>query len=40
MQRSLNAEHDPTVRLLEGVLVLACGIAILSTLAFVLAALL
>jgi hypothetical protein len=40
MQRSLDADRDDTVRLLEGVLVIACGIAVIATLAFVLAGLL
>ena len=39
MQRSLDADRDYTVRLLEGVLVISCGLAILATLAFVFAGL-
>ena len=40
MQRSLDGDRDDTVRLLEGVLVIACGMAIFATLAFVFAGLL
>jgi hypothetical protein len=37
VQRSLDGDRDDTVRLLEGVLVIACGVAIFTTLAFVFA---
>jgi hypothetical protein len=34
VQRSLDGDRDYTVRLFEGVLVIACGIAVIATLAF------